>query len=422
MDAGAWIALGTGSFTGAVILLGSVIGATRYFTQLQSKISERRQHERYADLDAKYQQLLQIVANVQRVGSAALVIKDQIDTELRIAMDTVNASASSVLAPGPSPESSNFVFVSVFGPAAANLRRSKIPINQGIAGFVFTQGKTYVTRDTRADERFFDKVDRLSKYETRKILCVPLHHEGRSIGVAQFLNRKDGGDFDERDRQIAEQFAASLSPRVADFIRDPENFRLLGISPEQEPKEATILFADMTASSVLLRSMDYQSAALDLISDYVERQCGIVLQYRGTVDKYLGDGTMIRFNVPLPVDEHILTAVNAALHMQRDFEDMKNRWLEYGLPASKIYNRLGMACGPVYEAVIGHPQIRQEITVMGEAVSLAKRLCEMADRNKSIIVIDHRIYTSLEGQILAKPLPRAGNAPVTYELLELKRH
>ncbi len=421
MEPGEWVAL----VTAILAVLGVVVGVTRYITQLQFKIGEeklavemRQLQDRYAELDASHEEVLQIVANVRSVGSAALVIKGQMDAELRIAMETLKASASSILTPGPSPEASNFVFVSVFGPAAANLRRSKIPIGRGIAGFVFAQGKTYVARDTRSDEKFFDKVDRLSKYETKKVLCVPLHHEGRVIGVAQFLNRTDGGDFDEQDRQVAEQFAASSAPTVANFIRSPDNFQLLGIAPERESREATILFVDMTASSHLIKSMNLP-AAVDRINEYLEGQCDIALKYGATVDKYLGDGIMIRFNVPRRVDEHMLKALKAALLMQTDFEDLKQRWLDYDLPVSEIYTRVGIACGPVYEAVVGHPQF-QQMTVMGETCYMAKQLCENADRNRSIIIIDQRIYRSLEGQILATPLSQARNAPAAYELLELK--
>ncbi len=423
MTVGEWI----GVAAGVVAILGAMAAVTRYLIEAQYKVRQEKMEgeikqaqERYAELELRHKELLQIVASARTVGTAALVKKTELDAELSAAMETLQASASSILVPDPSPGSANFVFLSIFGPAAANLRRSRVPLNKGIAGYVFSQNTPYVSLNAAKDNKFFSGVDRLSSFQTMDVLCVPLRQDAKVIGVMQFLNKRAGGAFDQDDLRIAERFAASLSNKTADFVRNPDNFELLGITPERTAREATVLFCDITASSLLFGSMN-ASVVIDLINDYLERQSSIALDYGATVDKYLGDGAMLRFNVPRPVGDHSYKAVQAALDMQRDFDKLKESWTNYGLPARSVFSRVGLAAGPVYEAIIGHPQYKN-ITVMGDPVNLAGNLCEYAERGRSLILIDERIHADLAGRIEDKPAPiqvKEGSVGA-YEVVSLK--
>lgn len=80
--------------------------------------------------------------------------------------------------------------------------------DEGIAGAVFSTGERINIPDVSKDPRFSKRVDDMTGFETRDILCEPLvHQDGACIGVIQVLNR-DLGDSAERGERLLEAFAA----------------------------------------------------------------------------------------------------------------------------------------------------------------------------------------------------------------------
>ena len=127
---------------------------------------------------------------------------------------------------------------------------------KGIAAHVFRSGKAYVAADAGKDREFFKGVDLLSSYTTLDVLCVPIISSGVTIGVLQFLN-KESGAFTTQDSTIAQRFAETLFVRVEQFTADPQNFELLGFAAADKTREGTVMFCDLTASSLLVDAMNF---------------------------------------------------------------------------------------------------------------------------------------------------------------------
>ncbi len=73
------------------------------------------------------------------------------------------------------------------------LREVRIPIGVGIAGYVAETGETLNIPDAYEDPRFNQEFDRRTGYRTRSILCMPMRDaEGKTVGVLQVLNKRDG--------------------------------------------------------------------------------------------------------------------------------------------------------------------------------------------------------------------------------------
>ena len=90
-------------------------------------------------------------------------------------------------------------------------RQFRVPTDRGIAGAVFTTGKTENITDPYSDPRFNRDVDLRTGFTTRSILCVPITNKaGARIGVAQALN-KDVGLFTARDESRLKAFAAQVA-------------------------------------------------------------------------------------------------------------------------------------------------------------------------------------------------------------------
>jgi adenylate cyclase len=91
-------------------------------------------------------------------------------------------------------------------------REIRVPTTAGIAGAVFTSGRSENIADPYADPRFNRDVDRRTGFVTRNILCVPITNKaGARIGVAQALNKRDGGDFTAKDEARLKAFAAQIA-------------------------------------------------------------------------------------------------------------------------------------------------------------------------------------------------------------------
>ena len=91
----------------------------------------------------------------------------------------------------------------------------RLPLGQGIAGWVAQTGEQVNIPDAYEDERFNQAVDRESGYRTREVACVPLtSRRGKLLGVLQVLNNKRGGSFDSDDMALLDTIASQVGHAV----------------------------------------------------------------------------------------------------------------------------------------------------------------------------------------------------------------
>ena len=103
----------------------------------------------------------------------------------------------------------------------------RLPNHLGIAGTVFTSGKSINIPYAYADLRFNPAFDKQTGFFTRSILCTPVvNKEGKVIGVTQVLNKK-GGPFTDEDEQRLKAFTAQISIGLenAKLFNDVQNMK-----------------------------------------------------------------------------------------------------------------------------------------------------------------------------------------------------
>ncbi|MEL7141786.1 MAG: adenylate/guanylate cyclase domain-containing protein [Cyanobacteria bacterium J06643_4] len=87
----------------------------------------------------------------------------------------------------------------------------RLPLAQGIAGYVATTGTGLNIPDAYADERFSDTTDRQTGYRTRNILCMPvLDSNNNVVAIAQLLNKIGTHPFSSEDEARFARFAPSI--------------------------------------------------------------------------------------------------------------------------------------------------------------------------------------------------------------------
>jgi putative ABC transport system ATP-binding protein len=88
----------------------------------------------------------------------------------------------------------------------------RIPFGSGIAGAVAESGQVIRVDDAYEDGRFNQEIDRISGFQTRSILCLPIkNRSGQVFAVAQLLNRNDGRCFENADEEKFSEFIASIA-------------------------------------------------------------------------------------------------------------------------------------------------------------------------------------------------------------------
>jgi len=120
----------------------------------------------------------------------------------------------------------------------------RMPINQGLAGWVATHGETVNIADAYQDERFVRASDQRTGFRTRSLLCHPIRNNNEQIiGVLQLLNKKSGA-FNQGDQAFLE----AISLHVALAL---ENARMHRAMLAQERLERDLALARSIQSSLL---------------------------------------------------------------------------------------------------------------------------------------------------------------------------
>ncbi len=79
-------------------------------------------------------------------------------------------------------------FAIAVGDAAEGLKNVRLKVGEGIAGWVAKHGERLIVPDVSSDARFTKRIDDMTEWETRSIICVPLRSKHRVLGVIQLVN------------------------------------------------------------------------------------------------------------------------------------------------------------------------------------------------------------------------------------------
>ena len=89
-------------------------------------------------------------------------------------------------------------FAIAVGEAAEALRGVRLKVGEGIAGWVARHGEPVIVPDVYTDARFAKRIDELTRWKTRSIVCIPLKSKHRVLGVIQLIN-VHMGEFNESE-------------------------------------------------------------------------------------------------------------------------------------------------------------------------------------------------------------------------------
>jgi adenylate cyclase len=246
----------------------------------------------------------------------------------------------------------------------------------------------------------------------RSMICLPLILNERIIGVLGVINRVGRTEFTRVDRRLLAAIASQIDTAIFEGLqiqRLREAFgrrvgskvmdRMLAM-PERdwlkgERVVVTALFSDIRGFTATSEEIGPE-LLVQILSDHLNAMAEVVREYDGTLDKFIGDGVMSLYNVPLPQPDHALRAVRTAYEMMRAHREVMQRWPP--LPPIGI----GVDTGEVIVGNFGSAQ-RLEYTAIGHHINLAARLCGAAEGDQ--ILISAATNALVRDHVKAEPVP-----------------
>ncbi|HTZ80137.1 MAG TPA: adenylate/guanylate cyclase domain-containing protein [Stellaceae bacterium] len=161
-------------------------------------------------------------------------------------------------------------------------------------------------------------------------------------------------------------FSRYVSPKVVhQLLSDPKRLSLEG-----ERREMTFLFTDVAGFTTLSEGVESHQLA-QVLNEYLDGMCQVILKYDGTVDKFIGDAVFAIFNAPTDQSDHAERAVRCALDIDRFAEQFRAGQNAAGVPFG--VTRIGIHGGTATVGNFGSHE-RMEYTALGDAVNTASRL------------------------------------------------
>lgn len=173
-------------------------------------------------------------------------------------------------------------------------------------------------------------------------------------------------------RQVRGAFSRYMSPDLVEQLaKDPTRLKLGG-----EMREMTLMFSDIRGFTTISEQFDAHGLTT-FINKYLTPMTQIVLDHKGTIDKYMGDCIMAFWNAPLDVPGHEVLACRGALKMIGRMNELNDRWKAEAEAEGRKYipvrSGIGVNSGPCCVGNMGS-DMRFDYSVLGDDVNLASRL------------------------------------------------
>ena len=207
----------------------------------------------------------------------------------------------------------------------------------------------------------------------------------------------------EKDKRFLKNtFSTYISPELIDQMYESKEQPSLG----GEEGYHTAFFTDIQSFSGFSEKLSAPDL-VELLNDYLTEMTDILLQNKGTLDKYIGDAIVAFYGAPAPVDEHEYWSCLTAVKMQERLAELREKWQSEGDRWPEIVhnmqNRIGINTGKLVTGNMGST-MRMNYTMMGDTVNLAARLEASAKQYGIYIQVAEETYKACKDRFIWRDL------------------
>lgn len=204
-----------------------------------------------------------------------------------------------------------------------------------------------------------------------------------------------------------------LSERVEEKVREVERLNTLRrfVTPQlaeaiaaggdailaSHRREITVLFCDLRGFTAFAETAEPEEV-MTVLREFHQAVGPMIFEHGGTIAQFTGDGMLVFFNDPVPLDDPAWDAVRLAIAMQERTAGLSQQWRRRG---HGLALGIGIAVGYATCGEIGF-EGRTEYTAIGSVVNLAARLCAMAPGGR--ILVTSRVQAAVDDRVAASSL------------------
>ena len=175
----------------------------------------------------------------------------------------------------------------------------------------------------------------------------------------------------ERSETLRQLFELHVNKQVTDYVLARSDSKRPFLSGER--RQVTILNSDIAGFSRMSQRLEARDL-VRFLNDYFRRMIDVVLLHGGNIDKFQGDGMLVCFGAPNPMQDHALQALMAARAMVHEVDRLNVELNSAGGPAISV--GIGLDTGDVIAGHVGSEK-RLEFTLIGVAVNNAAYLSKV---------------------------------------------
>ena len=184
-----------------------------------------------------------------------------------------------------------------------------------------------------------------------------------------------------------------LSPQLVDLVIDSGDEGFLG----SHRREIVVVFCDLRGFTPFAESSEPEEV-MGVLAEYHEALGELIYRFEGTLERFTGDGLMVFFNDPLPIDDPAERAVMMAVAMRDRVAELAAGWSRRG---NDLGFGIGIAQGFATLGRIGF-EGRFDYAAIGSVTNLAARLC--AEAGPSQILVAQRVFSATEDVAFGEPV------------------
>ena len=167
-----------------------------------------------------------------------------------------------------------------------------------------------------------------------------------------------------------------FSPQLVNTITSENAEDILG----EHRREITVVFLDLrNFTGFSEKAAPHEVIAT--IRELHEVVGPIIFRYRGTLERFTGDGMMVFLGDPEPMEDHPQQAVKMSIEIRDQVEKLRSSWSEKGY---ELALGIGIGTGEASLGTIGF-EGRLDYAAIGVVTNLSARICSRADGGQILV-------------------------------------